>query len=223
MKIKKVLSADYWSGVGVVLSISLSIIAIVFTWLGYDHQIAIEQRKTGGRPVWFNQLMSHSIIPGESIAGLKIGDHEARMIELLEQPLTLTKSVQSWVDPERNTTILVKSGGVIEYYATHYKYKGLSLNIYTHRNTRRITSFRLIDNGFEPIEAMPSHDRVSLGSHLQDILDNFGEPLCVKSKTCEWELNTDLKYDYPGITFYLGRDDYIVRMLDIRKIPAQKN
>jgi|GEM_PF-4532260 len=80
---------------------------------------------------WVTQLRSSPVVPGVGLAGIKLGEPESRVIELLGEP-TLSF-------PVKNVS------GQVLYYALTYRDGSVFLGVYTSVKERLVKSFRLSD------------------------------------------------------------------------------
>jgi hypothetical protein len=212
----KVLAHPAWSGVSAIVAIIALAISVI---LSSDELNTNSTEVETGQPKWISELRHNPIVPNEGIAGLKIGDPEKKIQQLLGVPTKDSSDVI--VDGKY---IIDNRKGRILHYATMYEHQKLFLGIYTEPDRKLIKSFRLSDESFNTAGILPSFKGVTIGSTKELLTQQLGEPLATKKHdTCPDELREDkdssgdaITYYYRGISFWVCTENNLIYLIDIR-------
>ena len=188
------------------------------TFAGYWHFAAKQHEfrsQNEQNITWITALRENPLVPGTGVAGLKIGDTEKSISARFKQ-----KGPQAFqVVGRGNEIFLDKRNGLVLHYAINFREAGLFLGIYTERDKRTITSFRISDENFNKSRFLPSYKGVTIGSTKADLLATLGEPArkdesygCPASKSSNPKVD---EYYYEGISFWICETNNLVYLIDI--------
>jgi len=114
-------------------------------------------------PKWLQQLFTNPVIPGSEAAGVKLGDTEQRVMDVLGPA---TKDFYQIRD----------NSGVDLAYTGWWEYLNFRLIIKTELNTRRVKTIWISDSDLNRKRLIPAFEEISIGSTKDDVLQKLGTP-----------------------------------------------
>lgn len=163
---------------------------------------------------WFERIQHYPMIPGVGLAGIKISDSEESVLSLLGMPINGVNQVRA----SGNEILLDNSqnSGEIVWYALKYEKDQIFLGIYTHRDTRTVISFRLIDKNFNQDKFLPSYNGVTIGSQVSELIRLYGDPIHKdEHNSCPFSDDRATTYYYDGISFVVCEVNQLIYGIDI--------
>jgi len=153
---------------------------------------------------WMDKLSSNSILPGVGLAGIRLGDPESLVIDVLGQPQEI---------------VPVKSDEEVIYYSLLYYQDGYFLGVYTTPDNRVVNNFRLSDTNFNSDGFIPFIQEITIGSSFIELIRSFGQPkTAFEHFTCPEYLGNERKtttYVYDGIEFWICDANKLIYLIDI--------
>lgn len=155
-------------------------------------------------PQWITQLRSHPIIRGVGLAGIRLGQSESEVIDVLGEPT-------------KRFPVKTVDGRIIDY-ALVYQYGSMFVGIYTSADQRLVYSIRLSDDNFNRDHYIPNTaNGATVGDTVIQLL-RFGKPIQTQEHfTCPDSLKSNhaFTYYYQGISFWGCEANGLVYLIDI--------
>jgi hypothetical protein len=163
---------------------------------------------------WLEKLQSSEMIPSKGLAGLKIGDRDGLIEEVLGEP-------------SRGYLPYKHSPAPAEHYAVHYRQDTIFFGVYAHRDLRKILSFRLYDTSFSQNAVFPNYKGITIGTPEKKIVSTLGKPRKIstdKESFCAMDTGsataTTTRYTYDGISFEVCSNNKQIWLLDVNGVGA---